>query len=73
MAQSQTAQITCSQCNAWYDSEWELHEHMKVAHREHGSEHGSANIQPREHQMAPEGEGGSGHGGPGGGGSRRSG
>ncbi len=73
MAQSQTAQITCSQCSAWYDSERQLHEHMKAAHREHGSEHGSANIQLREHQTAPEGEGGSGPGGSGRAGSRRGG
>jgi hypothetical protein len=71
MAQSQTAQITCSQCNAWYDSERELHEHMTAAHREHGSEQDSANIQPREQQTAREGEGDSGYGGSGGGGSRR--
>jgi hypothetical protein len=73
MAQSQTAQITCSQYNAWCDEERELHEHMKAAHREHGSEQDSANIQPREHQTAPEGEDGSRHGGSGGGGSRRGG
>jgi hypothetical protein len=65
VAQSQTAQITCNQCNAWYDSERELHEHMRAAHREHGSEQDSANIQPREHQTAPEGEGDSGYGGSG--------
>jgi hypothetical protein len=38
---------------------------MKAAHREHGSEQESANIQPREHQTAPEGEDGSGRGGSG--------
>jgi hypothetical protein len=32
MAQPQTARITCSQCDASYDSERELQEHMKTAH-----------------------------------------
>jgi hypothetical protein len=58
MAQPQMARIACSQCNAWYDSERTLREHMKTAHRQGGSEQGSsprdgteqksANIQPRE-------------------------
>ena len=62
MAQPQTARITCSHCNAWYDSERELDEHMKTAHRGRGSEQGSshrdrteqdsANIQPRKDQKA---------------------
>jgi hypothetical protein len=38
MAQPEMARITCSQCNAWYDSESELHEHMKTAHRRGGSD-----------------------------------
>ena len=59
MAQPEMSKISCfSQCNAWYDSERELREHMKTAHRQNGSEQGrfhrdgteqnSANIQPRE-------------------------
>jgi hypothetical protein len=56
MAQPQTARIICNQCNAWYDSERELRDHMKTAHRGRGLEQGSsvrdrteqdsANIQP---------------------------
>ena len=38
MAQSRMALITCSQCNAWYNSERELREHMQWAHREFGTE-----------------------------------
>jgi hypothetical protein len=79
MAQPEMARITCSQCNAWYDSERELHEHMKTAHRGGGSEqsssqgdgreHDSAKIQPREDQTTSNHEGGSGHGDSGRGGS----
>ena len=32
------AQITCSQCNGWYDSERELREHIQGAHRRFFSE-----------------------------------
>lgn len=38
MAQPQMAQITCSECNAWYNSERELLDHKKTAHRGFGSE-----------------------------------
>ena len=38
MAQPQMARITCSHCNAGYNSEHELHEHMRTAHRAFGSE-----------------------------------
>jgi hypothetical protein len=41
MAQPQTGRITCSKCNASYDSERELHDHIKTAHRQGGSEAGS--------------------------------
>jgi hypothetical protein len=34
MAQPQMARITCSQCNAWYNSERELRDHMHTAHRQ---------------------------------------
>ena len=29
MAQPQMARITCSECNAWYNSERELRDHMQ--------------------------------------------
>jgi hypothetical protein len=64
MAQPGMARITCSQCNAWYDSESELREHMKTAHRggvlEQGSSHrddteqDSAKIQAREEEKTSE-------------------
>ncbi len=79
MAQPQMARITCSQCNAWYDSERELREHMKTAHRGGGSEQSSsrgdgteqdsAKIQPREDQKTSDRESGSGQGDSGRGGS----
>jgi hypothetical protein len=78
MAQPGMARITCSQCNAWYDSERELCEHMKTAHRGGGSEQAnslrdgteqdSAKIQPREGQKTADREGGPGQGGSGQGG-----
>jgi hypothetical protein len=64
MAQPQMGRITCIQCNAWYNSERELREHMKTAHREGRSERGSSQrdgtqqdsskIQPREEQKTSE-------------------
>ena len=33
MAQPQMARITCRQCNGLYNSERELHDHMRAAHR----------------------------------------
>jgi len=64
MAQPQMGRITCSRCNAWYNSERELREHMKTAHREGRSEQGSSQrdgtqqdsskIQPREEQKTSE-------------------
>ena len=73
MAQAETARITCSQCNASYDSERELRDHKKTAHREGGSEQvsfqhdgtqrDSSKIQPREEQNTPDRESGSGDGG----------
>jgi hypothetical protein len=38
MAQPQMARITCSQCNAWYNSERELRDHMHTAHRQASAE-----------------------------------
>ena len=38
MAQPQVARITCSQCNAWYNSEHALRDHMRTAHRAFGPE-----------------------------------
>lgn len=46
MAQPGTARITCSRCNASYDSESELREHKKMAHREDGSDQCSAPVIP---------------------------
>jgi len=42
MAQPGIARITCSQCNASYDTENGLREHMKTAHREGTSEQGGS-------------------------------
>jgi len=42
MAQPEMARITCSQCNAWYDSQRELREHMKTGHRGGASAEGSS-------------------------------
>jgi hypothetical protein len=33
MPQPRMARITCRQCNGLYDSERELHDHMRAAHR----------------------------------------
>lgn len=33
MAQPQVARIVCDECNAWYDSERELQDHMQTVHR----------------------------------------
>jgi hypothetical protein len=38
MAQPQMARITCSQCNACYNSESELRDHMQATHRRFVSE-----------------------------------
>jgi hypothetical protein len=38
MAQPQMARITCSQCNAFYNSESELGDHMQATHRRFVSE-----------------------------------
>ena len=38
MAQPQMARITCSQCNAFYNSESELRDHMQATHRRFVSE-----------------------------------
>ena len=38
MAQPQLARITCSQCNACYNSESELRDHMQATHRRFVSE-----------------------------------
>ena len=69
MAQPQVARITCNQCNAWYNSERELRDHMRTAHREFGSEQSSSQeggtqpdsskIRPREQQETPNREDGS--------------
>jgi hypothetical protein len=33
MAQAAPARITCRVCDGWYDSERELRDHMRAAHR----------------------------------------
>jgi hypothetical protein len=33
MAKPQAARITCDQCDGWYNSECELRDHMRTAHR----------------------------------------
>jgi len=60
MAQPGMAPITCNHCNAWYNSERELREHKKTAHREgaseqvssqhDGTQQDSSRIQPHEEQ-----------------------
>ena len=69
MAQPEPARITCNQCNAWYNSETELRDHMRTAHRVFVSEQSSqeaetqpdsSTIKPRQQWETP--EGGSGHG-----------
>jgi hypothetical protein len=42
VAQPEMAGYTCGQCGAQYNSERELHEHMKASHHEGGSEQGSS-------------------------------
>jgi hypothetical protein len=45
MAQPAMARITCSQCNASYNSERELRDHMQTAHRRFVSEQGSSHTE----------------------------
>ncbi len=69
MAQPGTARIACGHCNAEYNTEKELREHKKTAHREGASEQvsperddtqpDSSKIQSREEQKTPDREGGS--------------
>ena len=73
MARPAVARITCSECNASYNSERELHEHERTAHRKFRSEKLSSElggaqpessvIQPRVQKETPNREGGSGHSG----------
>ena len=42
MAQPGMARITCSECNAWYNTERELDDHKKMAHRKFGSDEGNS-------------------------------
>ena len=32
----------CNQCNAWYNSEGELHDHLRIFHRKFASEQSSS-------------------------------
>jgi hypothetical protein len=41
MAHPQEARITCNECNGWYNSESELYEHMRTAHRRFASDEGT--------------------------------
>jgi hypothetical protein len=41
MAQPQIARFRCSQCDAGYDSDRELGDHMRATHHKFVSEHGS--------------------------------
>ena len=50
MAQPEMARITCRQCNALYDSDRNLREHMKTAHRGGGSEQGISQRDGRLHR-----------------------
>jgi len=73
MAQPTVGWITCNECNASYNSERDLREHEKNAHRKFGSEPGSSElvgtqpnsftIQLRVQKETPNREGGSGHSG----------
>jgi hypothetical protein len=58
MAQAEMARITCSQCDALYNSERELHDHKKTAHREFGSEQGSSHteLSKSEHSFSKRGK-----------------
>jgi hypothetical protein len=38
MAQPQLARIACAQCNAYYNTERELRDHMRMVHRVFASE-----------------------------------
>jgi hypothetical protein len=35
-------QTSCSQCNAWYNSERDLRDHLRTVHRKFGSEQSSS-------------------------------
>src|ERR1700733_14629354 len=41
MPQPRMARMTCSECNAWYNSERELLDHKKIAHRQFSLEQSS--------------------------------
>jgi hypothetical protein len=58
MAQPQMARITCSQCNACYNSETELRDHMQATHRRFVSEqstlqHGGTQPDNSKKQLGP--------------------
>jgi len=58
MAQPKAARITCSECNAWYDSERELRDHIQTAHRRFVSEqttfqHGGTEPDSIKNQLSP--------------------
>jgi hypothetical protein len=43
----------CSQCNAWYDSEDKLHDHLRIFHRRFGSEPGGSEAGDAESEVTP--------------------
>jgi hypothetical protein len=58
MAQPQMARITCGQCNACYNSESELRDHMQATHRRFISEqstlqHGGTQPDSSKNQLGP--------------------
>ena len=57
MLQPATAWMTCSVCNASYDSQTKLREHRRVAHRDMGSQEARApHQQPFEITFGPQDE-----------------
>jgi hypothetical protein len=47
------SETACSQCNAWYNSEHELHDHMRIFHRQFGSEEGGSEPGDAESGVTP--------------------
>jgi hypothetical protein len=43
----------CGQCNAWYDSEHELRDHLRMFHRQFGSEQSSSDPGDAESGVTP--------------------
>jgi hypothetical protein len=43
----------CSQCNAWYNSEGELHDHLRIFHRQFGWEQSGSEPDETESGVTP--------------------